>query len=259
MSSDVREVWYDSASRTAITVVDVRETAEKLLAAHLSGPTAGYFLARALAAAALLGAEASEKDESLSIQMKCKGPLGGLNVECTADGALRGYTERKVLEDFDGLGTPDVRKAVGEKRIQVTRSVPGRILSQGLATNINGYLNQSLQRNAQMRLEAQVADDGRVALAKGVMVERLPDAEDKNVSFPVKLSLAVASRTLLKHLGFPHAEIRSRTPLLFKCRCNPERAAAMLGALSEAERQELPPTIDVTCHMCGRIYTVKTR
>ncbi|MBO6067571.1 MAG: Hsp33 family molecular chaperone HslO, partial [Kiritimatiellae bacterium] len=57
----------------------------------------------------------------------------------------------------------------------------------------------------------------------------------------------------------PHAEIKSRTPLLFKCRCNPERAVAMLGALSEAERQELPPAIDVTCHMCGRIYTVKTR
>ena len=240
-------------------MVDVRETAEKLLAAHLSGPAAGYFLARALAAAALLGAETCEKDESLSIQMKCKGPLGGLNVECTADGALRGYTERKVLEDFDGLGTPDVRKVVGEKRIQVTRSVPGRILSQGLATNLNGYLNQSLQRNAQIRLEAQVADDGRVAVAKGVMVEKMPDAEDKEIVFPARLSLAVSSRTLLKHLGYARAELKSRTPLRFECRCNPQRAAAMLGALSGEEREGLPETIDITCHMCGRIYTVKTR
>ena len=34
---------------------------------------------------------------------------------------------------------------------------------------------------------------------------------------------------------------------------------ALLGALSEKEREELPPTIDITCHMCGRTFTVKTK
>ena len=39
-------------------------------------------------------------------------------------------------------------------------------------------------------------------------------------------------------------------------RCSPERAAAILAALPEAERASLPPVVDVTCHMCGRTCLV---
>ena len=49
------------------------------------------------------------------------------------------------------------------------------------------------------------------------------------------------------------------TPLSFACRCSPERALAALAALSPAERETLPPTLDVTCHMCGRTFAVPTR
>lgn len=259
MSSDVRETWYDGKTKTAITIVDVGGAAQKLVEGHLCGPASAHFLAEALAEVALIAGECSEPEEVASLQMKCKGPLGGLNVECTADGCLRGYTEKKILEDFDGMGKPDARKAVGEKRIQITRSVPGRILSQGIATNLNGYLNQSLQRNASVRTLAEVSDDCKVAAAKGVMVEKMPDAEDKEIKWPPKLNLNVSSRTLLKHLGYQQAELKKREDLRFGCKCSMERAKAMLGALSEEERKDLPSTVDVTCHLCGRTYMVETR
>ena len=35
-------------------------------------------------------------------------------------------------------------------------------------------------------------------------------------------------------------------------------AAAMLAALPPEERRALPPKVDVTCHMCGRTWTVVT-
>ena len=91
---DSREEWFDASAKVAVTIVDVTGAAQALARGHLCGPTSAYFLAKALAAAALLGAETSEADEVVSIQMKCSGPLGGFNVECTADGALRGYNER---------------------------------------------------------------------------------------------------------------------------------------------------------------------
>ena len=72
-------------------------------------------------------------------------------------------------------------------------------------------------------------------------------------------SLAVSSRKLLDQLGLESATLRKTTPLAFACRCSPERAAATLAALSEEERGKLPPTLDITCHMCGKIYTVKTK
>lgn len=271
---DCREEWYDEEAKVAVTIVDVTGAAQELARGHLSGPTAGHYLAEALAAVALLGAETSEKDETVALQMKCKGPLGGCNVECTAEGTLRGYTEKKLLDDFDGMGRPDDRKVLGERQIQVTRSVPGRILSQGISTSLDGYLAGSLQRKACIRVEASVSDEVEVLEARGILVEDMPDSRfgtpgsDGNVQpddpllalldpkHPVKL--AVASRNILSQLGLEKAELRRTTPLKFACRCSPERAQAMLAALSEEERKALPPVVDITCHMCGRTFSVRS-
>ena len=248
---NIREEWYDKDAKVAVTIVDVTDAAQALARGHLCGPTSAYFLSKALAAAALLGGEMSEDDETLILQMKCKGPLGGFNVECTAAGTLRGYTEKKILDDFDGMGVPDPKKAVGEKQLQVTRSVPGRILSQGISNSLDGYLAGSLQRKAVIFLEAAVSDDVEILEARGVMVEEMPDAKDTRSG-----ALAAASRNILGKLGLKSAELRKMTPLSFACRCSPDRAVAMLAALSPEERAALPPTIDITCHMCGRTFTV---
>lgn len=262
---DAREEWFDKDRKVAVTIADVTDAAQELARGHLCGPTSAYFLSKALAAAALLGAETSEPDETLILQMKCKGPLGGFNVECTAAGTLRGYTERKILDDFDGMGTPDPRKVVGERQIQVTRSVPGRILSQGISNSIDGYLAGSLQRKAAIFLEAAVDDSVKILEARGVLVEEMPDAPRSTGVLSVDLlgksragALAVASRTILKKLGLDRAELRKTTPLSFACRCSAERAAATLAALSPDARAGLPETVDVTCHMCGRTFSVKT-
>jgi len=99
-----------------------------------------------------------------------------------------------------------------------------------------------------------------------VMIEALPDSTASVAELTAALAdrrgaanLAVASRTILSRLGLARAELRKTAPLAFACRCSPERAAAMLGALSAAERADLPPTIDITCHMCGRTWSVKTK
>ena len=258
---DCREEWYDKDAKVAVTIVDVTGAAQELVRGHLAGPTAAHYLTEALATVALLGAETSEKDETVILQMKCKGPLGGLNVECTAEGTLRGYAEKKVLDDFDGLGKPDARKVIGEAQYQVTRSVPGRILSQGISASIDGYLAGSLQRKACIRTEVAVSDEVEVLEARGILVEDMPDAKGElkccHVTDPK--SLSVASRSVLKQLGLENAELRKTTPLKFACRCSPDRAAQMLAALSEEERKGLPPTIDITCHMCGRTFSVKTK
>jgi len=266
---DSREEWFDGDKKVAVTIVDVTSAAQALARGHLAGPTSAYFLTKALAAAALLGAETETDDEVVSVQMKCDGPLGGFNVECTAAGTLRGYTEKKVLEDFDGIGVPDPKRVVGTRQLQVTRSVPGRILSQGVSNSLDGYLAGSLQRKACIFLEAAVSDDVEILEARGVMVEALPDSgwsvsegtapiADKYRRADEPNVLAVSSRNILRRIGLDRAELRKTTPLSFACRCSPERAAAMIGALGEEERKTLPPTIDVTCHMCGRTFTVPT-
>lgn len=256
---DCREEWFDAEKKVAVTIVDVTSAAQELARGHLAGPTAAHYLAEALASVALLGGEMSEKDETVILQAKCSGPLGGYNVECTAAGTLRGYTEKKVLDGFDGLGKPKDRMVLGDQQIQVTRSVPGRILSQGISTSLDGYFAGSLQRKACLKVEAAVSDEVEILEARGVLVEDLPDAKGPMVCCKTDelKSLAVASRNVLKQLGLDKAELKRTTPLKFACRCSPDRAVAMLAALSEEERKSLPPTIDITCHMCGKTFTVK--
>ena len=256
---DCREEWFDAEKKVAVTIVDVTSAAQELARGHLAGPTAAHYLTEALASVALLGGEMSEKDETVILQAKCSGPLGGYNVECTAAGTLRGYTEKKVLDGFDGLGKPKDRMVLGDQQIQVTRSVLGRILSQGISTSLDGYLAGSLQRKACLKVEAAVSDEVEILEARGVLVEDLPDAKGPMVCCKTDelKSLAVASRNVLKQLGLDKAELKRTTPLKFACRCSPDRAVAMLAALSEEERKSLPPTIDITCHMCGKTFTVK--
>ena len=256
---DCREEWFDAEKKVAVTIVDVTSAAQELARGHLAGPTAAHYLAEALASVALLGGEMSEKDETVILQAKCSGPLGGYNVECTAAGTLRGYTEKKILDGFDGLGKPKDRMVLGDQQIQVTRSVPGRILSQGISTSLDGYFAGSLQRKACLKVEAAVSDEVEILEARGVLVEDLPDAKGPMVCCKTDelKSLAVSSRNVLKQLGLDKAELKRTTPLKFACRCSPDRAVAMLAALSEEERKSLPPTIDITCHMCGKTFTVK--
>ena len=196
----------------------------------------------------------SEKDETVILQMKCKGPLGGFNVECTAQGTLRGYTKKKTLDAFDGLGRPDPKMVIGDRQIQVTRSVPGKILSQGISNSLDGYLAGSLQRKAVIFTEAEVDDDVNVKSARGIMVEALPDSKASIADYNV--DAAVLPRDPNGGLNLSSFELRRTQPLKFACRCSPDRALAMLSAMSEAERATLPEAIDITCHMCGRTFTV---
>jgi molecular chaperone Hsp33 len=255
---DCRQQWYDPDKKVAVTFADVTSAAQELARAHLSGPVSARYLTEALAAAALLGAEISSGEEVVSVQMKCTGPLGGYNVECTADGSLRGYTERKTLDEFDSLDEVDERKVLGDRRIQVTRSVPGRIVSQGISNSFDGYLAGSLQRRSVMLLSAAVNSDVEVLEARGVLVEALPDSAE-SVSQYVPEDISGEPGEILKSLGLDKAELKSTLPLRFACRCSPARAAEVLAASAAADGEELPETVDVTCHMCGRTFTVKTR
>ena len=53
---------YSKSKGISLTYVDVTEAAKKLEQKHLSGPTAGRFLAEALASVAVLSADLGDKD-----------------------------------------------------------------------------------------------------------------------------------------------------------------------------------------------------
>ena len=284
--NDERIQALDLETKISVVLCDCTAAARDLARAHLSGPTASHYLAQALAGVSLLGAETSQDEETVTFRLDCPGPLGGFLVEATAVGTLRGYTKLKILNDFDGLGAPKDAKVLGETgTFEIIRSVPGEILASGavavatgeaavrghmVAQGLDAFFAQSLQRRVRTAVAAAAGDDGVPVYARGALVECPPDGDaaafekvaEMFASGAVQKALAlsaVSARMLLKKIGLPHAEVRRTDPLSFACRCSAERAEAMLAAIPEAERAALPPRIDVTCHMCGRTWTVATR
>lgn len=279
MKDELIEI-LDPATKIAVLCADCTTAAGQLARGHLSGPTASHYLAEALAGVALLGAETAQEAETVTFRLDCPGPLEGFLVECTAAGTLRGYTKKKVLDGFDGLGAPkDAQALGGSGTFEIVRSIPGAILSSGavaaawkgdaVAAGLDAFFAQSLQRRVRTALAASVGDDGAPLFARGLLAECPPDGDAaafarvagvfaSGAAARALASGAAAPRTLLKKLGLPQAEIRRTRPLSFACRCSAERAAAMVAAIPPGERAALPPALDVTCHMCGRIWTVPT-
>ena len=279
MKDELIEI-LDSATKIAVLCVDATTAAGQLARGHLSGPTASHYLAEALAGVALLGAETAQEAETVTFRLDCPGPLEGFLVECTAAGTLRGYTKKKILNDFDGLGAPkDAQVLGGSGTFEIIRSIPGATLSSGtvttawmegaVAAGLDAYFDQSLQRRVRTAVAASVGDDGVPLFARGLLAECPPDGDAaafaqvaavfaSGAAARALASGAAAPRTLLKKLGLPQAEIRRTRALSFACRCSAERAAAMVAAIPPDERASLPPTLDITCHMCGRTWTVTT-
>ena len=270
MKDELIEI-LDSATKIAVLCADATTAAGQLARGHLSGPTASHYLAEALAGVALLGAETAQEAETVTFRLDCPGPLEGFLVECTAAGTLRGYTKKKILNDFDGLGVPkDAQVLGGSGTFEIIRSIPGAILSSGtvatawkegaVAAGLDAYFDQSLQRRVRTAVAASVGDDGVPLFSRGLLAECPPDGDAAAFAqvAAVFASGAAAPRTLLKKLGLPQAEIRRTRALSFACRCSAERAAAMVAATPPDERASLPPTLDITCHMCGRTWTVTT-
>ncbi len=260
MKKNLRQLWYDPDLKVSVVMADVTEAAQTLARNHLCGPTSAAALAEALAAAAALSFETTEPEESLTIQMACSGPLQGLAVECTSQGILRGFTNRKILDEFDGVEKYDSERVCGTKQLTIARSVPGRILTQGVASSIDNYLTQSLQRNAKFTVEVAVTDEVVVNSAIAILVDALPDSSvhvrELSARGEKNGSLAVSERTILSRLGLKNAVLKETLPLKFGCRCSRERALATLQAIPPEERTTLPESIDITCHMCGRTYTI---
>ena len=277
--NDKLEKAIAGSTRIRFAFAELTMSAKALEARHLCGPVAGAALGEALVGAALLSIDASRDDEALMLRMNVSGPLGGVLVEATGEGALRGFTNRKVIDELDGLQPVDTTEAWGQSAsVQVVTSIPGKILNQAVL-NVNPpliryvvarYFTHSQQIPTACAIRVASGSGGLIS-ARGMLAQRMPDAdleafvhvlecfEKKHISESLS-SPDVFSDAWLEALGdrlrLPDIQIRDSRPLQFKCRCTRQRVLAVLESLS---REELASRADagqdITCHMCGQTYS----
>ena len=248
---------------------------ETLILAH------GY-IATALMASSLKG------NERTSLDIVCDGPVGGLHVEGSANGAVRGYLSQQAipidtpLESFDtapwfGNGTLSITRLMGPN----TQPYTGRIELQhgNIAQDLTRYYAISEQTPTAVALSVKFDRDGAVIGAGGLLLQALPveglegqehEAQEITAGRLQELVEGLPSLGELLSEGrtptelvreefseFDPSFIGSR-PVSFYCDCNRERFRKFIAALPAddlAEVQEKGPfPLRITCHNCASNY-----
>jgi molecular chaperone Hsp33 len=266
-------------TKIRIASVDVTMTAKALEARHLAGPTAAMALAEGIAAVALLSMDAAGDDEAMMLRVTANGPIGGMMVESMGDGGLRGFTNTKVLNEFDVLDAISTEGAWGTSgSIQILTSLPGKILNQA-ALNVNPpnmkfvlarYFNHSMQVPTACEIFVR-ADSGGIIEARGILVQRMEDSDQEAFvrvleSFEggtvrEQLSKTSDCEAFKDVFGLSDIETRDTRELMFKCRCTKPRTLAVLKTLTRDEVEKLIASGEsqvVTCHMCGDNHMAAT-
>lgn len=276
-SSDLLHHGCCADSRLRWVHADVSDSARALCQSHLCGPAASLVLAETLCGVALLGGELTQPEETVTLSLRVSGPVGGVLAECAFDGGLRGYTQRKLLDDLDGSEEPASAAAFGESAtVSMIRSLPGRILAHAgvdvrpasAQLAVERLFAHSLQRHARVLIVA-LAYEGSIDLVRGLLVECLPDGDRAafealgrrldDGSALEALEAAPSAAALCEELGLDAPRPAPPRPLRFACRCSPGRAESSLAALSTAELAAMAAgerPADVHCNLCGRHFAV---
>ena len=144
---------------TCVETTNVVEEARKL---HDLSPVATAVLGRVLTMGALMASAFKDKDDSVTLQIRANGPIGGVTVTAEADGRVRGYvTNPQVEVPLRKDGKLNVGEAVGNdgflyviKDIGLKEPYIGmsKLISGEIAEDFANYYYTSEQKNTAVAL-----------------------------------------------------------------------------------------------------------
>lgn len=234
-------------------------------------------LGRTLTAAMLLASEL-KGEERIQIRIEGKGPVGMLLAEANRVGEIRGYSQNPQTElDYAdpnvsignglGLGLLTVSKTLyneAEPRTSTIELVQGDIIA-----DMAHYMVQSEQVSSAFLLDVALDDKGNIEQAGGLLVQRMPGAEETTME---KLQKTISELPLISEMfsdgkyiddvmelaaaPFKVKEL-DRKPVHFFCRCNPKRFKNALSLLSYDDLKEMEgESQEIVCHYCGNKLTI---
>ncbi len=265
-------------SRVRLMAIRSTDMVEKARALHDLFPTPCAALGRLLTGAALMSSSLKNPDNSLTLQIRSDGPLGGMVVVSDGLANVRGHVYRG---DFDlplnNKGKLDVGGAVGRGMLHVIKDyglkepyVGSVALQTGeIAEDLTWYHASSEQTPTVMTLGVLVGVDGKVLQAGGLMVQLMPDAGEELITSlediagnlpPITTLLAEGStpeQIIEQQFASLNPQIMDRRPVSYHCPCSTERMERNLISLGRKELEELsedPDGIELQCHFCSRNY-----
>ncbi|HUZ17003.1 MAG TPA: Hsp33 family molecular chaperone HslO [Spirochaetia bacterium] len=245
---------------------------------HGLGILETLILGHAYMASALMASNLKGREKVL-IQVSCTGPVGGLRVESSARGEVRGYLNNNVIEIESPLESFDTTPFFGNGTITVTRKPESpthheytghiEIVHGNLASDLTRYYAVSEQTPTALALSVKFDRDGMVVGAGGLLLQALPTDEMRSIAADESgkaeiaegydAAVAAIEKEIAKLPSIGELFSRGRTqtdivrehfdgfkplyigsrPLEFSCDCNRERFGRFLAALPSSEIEDI--------------------
>lgn len=277
MGEIVRIITTDGlVMASAITGTDLVARAREI---HHTSPTATAALGRSLMACSMMGNQLKGEDNSLTLQIRGDGPLGGITCVSDSQGNVRGYVvhpQADVARKQEGK--LDVGAAVGEGSLTVIKDLGMRdpyvgsiaLVSGEIAEDITAYFAESEQIPTACALGVLVqGGSGEVLTAGGYLIQLLPGAGEDTIDKVERglqrvgyvtghLKQGKSALELIRDvLGEFEIEVLETCPVEYRCYCSRERVVRALISMGTQEMKNLieeQGQAEMTCQFCDRVY-----
>jgi molecular chaperone Hsp33 len=278
LQKDGREVFLLQNGQIRLTALQATEMLCQMKANHELGVLETYVLGQAYLAAGLLSATVKGNDR-IQLNIECGGPIGGVNVEAWACGAVRGYLKHvpipitKPLEDFNlnelyGPGFLTITKLIEQNKTPFT----GQVMMQygDLAKDLALYYQQSEQTPSLFYLSIQFDKTGSVIGSGALFLQAMPDCDEgvletlqeKASALPSIGSFISKGGSIQEYVEKEFSDFSvshlAHQGLGFSCPCSRENFSNYLASLSKKEQQDIlangPLPLQLVCFNCNTTY-----
>ena len=263
--------------------VTSRNLVEESRRIHNNSPIATAALGRLMSAALMMGDMMKEKNDLVTLQIHCDGPLKHVVVTSDFDGNVKGYVSNPdVILPPNNEGHLNVGMGMGKGTLTVIRDYGLKepyvsqidLHSGEIADDLTYYYAQSEQIPTSVGLGVLIdREDVKVKASGGFIVQLMPNT-DKNVidklednirKFPGVTSCLNNGNTpeeMLKIIldGFD-VKFNERKPCRFHCSCSHQKGLDVLETLplkTIREMIEEDKGAEVVCDFCLRKYDYTT-
>lgn len=263
-----------------ITCVESTNLVEEARKIHDLSPLATAALGRCLTMASLMASGFKGKENSLTLQIKGNGPLGGITVTADGEQKVRGYVGNPQIDlPLKQNGKLDVGSAVGnDGLIYVIKDIGlkepyigmSKIITGEIAEDFANYYYNSEQKSTAVALGVLVYQNG-VKRAGGFIVNALPDAtedelfilenrlkEAKPISqmLDENMSLLEIAKDITGDKNIKILEQEEITPK-YECNCNRDKMEKALISIGKKELRNIleeDKKAEIVCHFCNKKY-----
>lgn len=245
---------------------------------HKMSPTPCVALGRTLTAAALMSQTLKDKENTITIQIKGDGPIGGIVAVTDAGANVRGYVNNPFFDlPLNDRGKFDIGRAVGKGYLNVIKGIGLKepyigyvdLVSGEIAEDLAYYYAFSEQVPSAVNLGVLIGTDGHVQAAGGFLVQLLPDTPEDLIAFLEERIKTLPPITNLVADGLaPEAiihtlfqdkpvQILGTCEVHYRCNCSWDRMERNLLSLGKKDLLEIARDrkgAELQCYFCNRTY-----